>query len=195
MGLRSYSESGNRIETGRVNVTDFTLGRSNLHPEIAGGLYTNTMSAKHTELSEQLANWWRTQADFKTKKALAGFLKVHPDTVGEYFSGKSFPRWDIAGKLFELTNIRCLKPADVSTSPGPLEEESLSGRNPEAIAQEVRERLYPKGGRYAERSVVVSLQRTSCPFCSNEITRFCSCAYCGQHFVWANVPLEDSGPM
>ena len=84
------------------------------------------MSAKHKELSQQLATWWRAQTHFKTKKALAGFLKVHPDTVGEYFSGKSFPRWDVANKLFELTNIQCLKPADVSTAPGPLEEESLS---------------------------------------------------------------------
>lgn len=154
------------------------------------------MSAKHTELSEQLANWWRMQADFKTKKALAGFLKVHPDTVGEYFSGKSFPRWDVANRLFELTNIQSLKPdADVSAAPDiPKEEAALSGKGPEAMAGQPPERPYPKGGRYAERAVVISLQRTSCPFCSNEITRFCSCPYCGQHFVWANVPLEDREP-
>jgi hypothetical protein len=154
------------------------------------------MSGKHKELSEQLTAWWRAQTDFKTKKALAGFLKVHPDTLGEYFSGKSFPRWDIANKLFELTDIQYLKPdAGTSTVPDLLREESCSGKSPESTAGQLAGKFYPKGSRYAERSVVVSLQRTNCPFCSNEITRFCSCAYCGQHFVWANVPLEESKPM
>ena len=46
------------------------------------------------------------------------------------------------------------------------------------------------GGRHEERSVVISLQRASCPFCGHDITRFRRCAYCGQDFVWANVPLE-----
>ena len=70
----------------------------------------STMSAKHKELSEQLGTWWRTQTDFKTKKDLAGLLRVHSDTLGEYFSGRSFPRWDIACRLFELTDIECLRP-------------------------------------------------------------------------------------
>jgi len=154
------------------------------------------MSGKHKVLSEQLAAWWRAQTDFKTKKALAGFLKVHPDTLGDYFSGKSFPRWDIANKLFELTNIQCLKPdAGTSTVPDLLREESCSGKSPESTAGQPPGMLCPKGSRYAERSVVVSLQRMSCPFCSNEIARFRSCVYCGQQFVWANVPLEESKPM
>lgn len=155
------------------------------------------MAAKHEELSQQLTAWWRAQTDFKTKKALAGFLKVHPDTVGEYFSGKSFPRWVIANRLFVLTNIQCLKPdTDVSTVPDILKEEAtLSGKGPEVMAGQPSERLYPKGGRYAERSIVISFQRMNCPFCSNGIARFRSCPYCGQHFVWANVPLEDSEPM
>jgi len=154
------------------------------------------MSGKHKELSEQLATWWRTQTDFQTKKALAGFLKVHPDTIGEYFSGKKFPRWDIANRLFQLTNIQCLKPdADFSTAPDLLEEEPHSGQSPETMTGKQAGKFYPKGGRYAERSVVISLQRTICPFCLNEITRFRSCAYCGQHFVWAKVTLEESKAM
>jgi len=150
------------------------------------------MSTKHKELSEQLATWWRTQTDFKAKKALAGFLKVHPDTLGDYFSGKNFPRWDIANRLFELTNIEYLKPeVGVSTAPPDLlKEEGHVGKSPEAMAGQLPGKLHPKEGRYGERSIVISLQRTSCPFCAHEISALRSCGYCGQHFVWANVPLE-----
>ncbi len=49
-----------------------------------------------------------------------------------------------------------------------------------------------KGERYEERSVVVSLLRTTCPFCEHDVDRFRNCAYCGQQFVWANVPLDKS---
>lgn len=133
-------------------------------------------STKHEELSEQLATWWRTQTEFKTKKAMAGFLKVHPDTLGDYFSGRKFPRSDIADRLFELTNIKYLK--------GHLEKST------EAIARQLPRKLPQKGGRYEERSVVISLQRPNCPFCGHDIARFGSCVYCGQHFVRANIPLE-----
>lgn len=186
-------------------------------------------SAKHKELSEQLAAWWRTQTDFKTKKALAGSLKVHPDTLGDYFSGRKFPRSDIASRLYELTNIECLKrlepdvdssspseivPQEPSVAPllphlpgvaASIEEPQESGimessdrlreehhlaKGPEMIARQLPGELPQKGGRHGERSVVISLQRTSCPFCAHDIAKFRNCAYCGQHFVWANVPLE-----
>ena len=189
-------------------------------------------SAKHKELSEQLATWWRTQTDFKTKKALAGFLKVHPDTLGGYFSGKTFPMSDIANRLCELTNIRCLErdfdrdsssemvpqessprpmlphPPSVAASIGEpqesditcpsdqLKEELHLGKSPEVIAIQLpKEHPQKEGRRYGERSVVISLQRTSCPFCGHDIARFCRCVYCGQDFVWANVPLESGEPM
>ena len=189
------------------------------------------MPAKHEELSEQLTSWWRTQTDFKTKKALAGFLRVHPDTLGEYFSGKSFPRSDIANRLCELTNIECLKsdvdgnsstemasqesaaalllpnhPAVAASTEGPqepvmarsighLQEESHPEKSPEVITEQPPIGLPPKGGRYGERSVVISLQRAKCPFCAHDIVRFRSCAYCEQHFVWANIPLENGKPV
>jgi hypothetical protein len=179
-------------------------------------------SAKLKELSEQLATWWRTQTDFKTKKALAGFLKVHPDTLGDYFSGRNFPRSDIADRLCELTNIRCLKrdfdsdsssemlphPPGVTASIGEpqesditwpsdrLKEELHLEKSPEVIARQLPTELPQKEGRrYGERSVVISLQRTSCPFCGHDIARFRRCVYCGQDFVWANVPLESGEPM
>jgi len=187
--------------------------------------------AKHKELSEQLATWWRMQTDFKTKKALAGFLKVHPDTLGDYFAGRKFPRSDIANRLCELTNIRCLKrdfnsdpssemvsqessprpmlphPPGVAASIGEpqesditwpsdrLKEELHLGKIPESIARQPTRELPREGGRHGERSVVISLQRTSCPFCGHDIARFRRCAYCGQDFVWANVPLESEKPV
>jgi len=142
-------------------------------------------SAKHEELSKELTSWWRTQTEFKTKKALADFLKVHPDTLGDYFAGRRFPRSDIANRLGGLTNIGCLKhdfDSDLSSEVVP---------HPEVIARQPTRELPPKGWRNGERSVVISLQRAICPFCGHDITRFRRCAYCGQEFVWANVPLES----
>ena len=188
-------------------------------------------SEKHQELSEQLTTWWRKQTDFKTKKELAGLLKVHPDTLGDYFSGRKFPNPDIASRLYELTNIKCLKPDAGSNSSsemiqqkssassllphspgvtasikepqqlhvtgpsGPLKEERHSGKSPGVIARQPPRELPQKGGRRGERSVVISLQRTSCPFCAHDIARFRIFIYCGQEFVWANVPLEHGEPM
>jgi len=188
-------------------------------------------STKHKELSEQLASWWRTQTDFKTKKALAGFLKVHPDTLGDYFSGRKFPRSDIADRLRELTNIGFLKrdfnsdsssemvsqessprpmsphptgaaasieespESDITWPSDQLKEELNLGGIPEVVARRPTREIPQEEGRYGERSVVISLQRTSCPFCEHDIARFRCCAYCGQDFVWANVPLESEEPL
>ena len=188
-------------------------------------------SAKHKELSEQLTSWWRTQTEFKTKKALAGLLKVHPDTLGDYLSGRQFPKSDIANRLYEITDIKCLKPDvggnsftemvsqespaaplfpdthDVAASTGghqepvkarPIghnQEESRHEKNPEVITEQPPGGLPPQGERYGEKSVIISLQRTKCPFCAHDIARFRSCAYCGQHFVWANTPVENSEPL
>lgn len=142
-------------------------------------------SAKHKELSEELATWWPMQTQFKTKKALAAFLEVHPDTVGDYFSGRKFPRSDIANRLGGLTNISCLK-HDLNSG---ISSETVP--HPEVTARQPTKELPQEGCRHGERSVVISLQRKSCPFCEHDITRFRRCAYCGQDFVWANVPLES----
>jgi hypothetical protein len=141
------------------------------------------MPVNHEELPEQLTNWWRTQTDFKTKKELAGFLRIHPDTLGDYFSGRKFPRSDIAERLSGLTNIGCLKPDAASTS------------CPEVATDQPEMGLPREGWRNDERSVVISLQRTKCPYCANDVVRFHGCAHCGQHFVWANMPLENDEHM
>lgn len=180
-------------------------------------------SSKHKELSEQLTSWWSAQADFKTKRELADALKVHPDTLGDYFSGRKFPKPDIANRLCELTNIACLEPrsgpnllsgktlqessiilplppaADITSSieklperdvAGPSEEGFHSGEIPKVMVGKTRRESPKKGERYEEISIVISLQRTNCPFCAHDIDRFRGCVYCGQHFAWASVPIE-----
>jgi hypothetical protein len=186
-------------------------------------------SSKHKELSEQLTTWWSTQTDFKTKRGLADFLKVHPDTLGDYFSGRSFPKSDIANRLCELTNAACLKPhggadpllemapqespsmsllpaaagvaasvekpsqPDIAGVTGPSEEKYRLGEIHQLTAGLIPRESPKKGERYDEISVVISLQRTVCPFCAHDIARFGSCRYCGQHFTWANVPQQKDG--
>jgi hypothetical protein len=186
-------------------------------------------STKHKELSTQLTSWWRAQTDFKTKRALADFLKVHPDTVGDYFSGRVFPRSDIANRLFELTKIACLQPhiyaialsgmvpqdsspvallppapvvasiekppePDMSSTHGLAKDRFSSPKSPEAIPGQLPSEVLRRGERYPERSVIISLQRTTCPFCAHHVSSFRDCVYCGQHFVWANVPVERDKP-
>lgn len=185
-------------------------------------------SSKHQELSEQLATWWRTQTSFETKKALADFLQVHPDTLGDYFSGSKFPRSDIASRLWELTNIACLQPRTSGDSPSGMVPEASSAvmpavdvgasmdkpqgtessglspvpkqehrpsENAGATARQLPRELFKKGERQGERAVIISVQRTSCPLCAHDITKFGSCVYCGQHFVLANVPIEQDKPL
>jgi hypothetical protein len=142
-------------------------------------------SVKHKELLEELTTWWSIQTRFKTKKALAAFLGVHPDTVGDYFSGRRFPRSDIASRLGKLTDIGCLQHnPDSNLSPEMMP-------SPEVTVRQPTKETPREAWRHGERSVVISLQRRSCPFCEHDITRFRRCAYCGQEFVWANVPLES----
>ena len=63
----------------------------------------------------------------------------------------------------------------------------------EALARQLPRGLSKKGERYEDRAAVVSLLRTTCPFCEHDVDRFRNCAYCGQHLVWANVPVDTSG--
>ena len=185
--------------------------------------------SKHKELSDQLISWWRAQTDFKIKKELATYLSVHPDTLGEYFSGRNFPRSDIASRLYDLTKIPCLNPhsgaaslsemvkqdssspvpvllpppiiatsledspePDFSNAPGLSEHKYSSGKSLEAKPGQPSSKV-KNGERYGERSVVISFQRTTCPFCMKDVSGFCRCGYCGQSFVWANVPIGRNG--
>ncbi len=62
----------------------------------------------------------------------------------------------------------------------------------EVVVRQLPREFPKKGERDEGRSVVVSLLRTTCPFCERGVDEFRNCAYCGQRFVWANVPLDKS---
>ncbi len=160
------------------------------------------LGSKYKELSEQLAAWWRTQKGYATKRALAGSLKVHPDTLGDYFSGRKFPRPDIAVRLYELSHLECLRPEPAASrsntvSTGPEPAAAVVTRE-EPLPAEAAESALPPGEthrkrqRYQERAAIISLQRTTCPFCAHDITKYANCGYCQQHFVWANIPIEPN---
>ena len=65
----------------------------------------------------------------------------------------------------------------------------------ELMAGQLSREFPKKGERYEERSVVISLLRTKCPFCEHAVDKFRNCVYCGQHFAWANVPMENDKPL
>jgi hypothetical protein len=176
------------------------------------------------DLSEQLGTWWRTQTDFTTKKALAEFIKIHPDTLGDYFSGKRSPKSETAKRLYELTSIECLRqdlagnssskivskePSSTPTVPGrsnvdepiakPHATNNVGGHSNvskteglqlKGTERAIDEPISDKRKRELEDSVVISFQRNKCPFCGHDLTQFFNCANCGQHFVWANIPVE-----
>jgi len=161
----------------------------------------------------------------KHKELSDTYLSVHPDTLGEYFSGRKFPRSDIATRLYDLTKIQCLSPhsgaaslsemvkqnspspvpgllpqsiiatsledspePDFSNAPGLSQHKYSSEKSLEAKPGQPSSEV-KNGERYGERSVVISFQRTTCPFCMKDVSRFYSCGYCGQSLVWANVPI------
>ncbi len=143
----------------------------------------NHPSTRHKELSEELTSWWHAQDDFKTKKAMAGSLKVHPDTLGDYFRGRQFPKGEIANRLWEFTRLACLKPRNNSAPSAEINSKEVNSSEPSEPTE--------KSERYGERSVIISFQRANCPFCGQAIEEFRNCVGCGQHFVWANVPLSQ----
>lgn len=176
-----------------------------LLPERAG------QSARHVQLAQQLNSWWNSQSDYKTKKEFAAVLKVHPDTLGDYFSGRKFPKSDIAVRLCQLTDLPCLRaaPQPVQAShespviveplrsviPKPFEEKPAEAELQAPIESQVPSgvppvTLKPKAEPVKRPPMVISLQRTACPSCGNNISQFANCTGCGQHFIWANLPLE-----
>ena len=124
-----------------------------------------------------------------SKKQLALELGISINTLEKWW-GRREPSPEHA------TKIRQLLHEDTSTMI------TVSNKNPASTGKEtdsndVMARQFPSkfpknGERYKDRPTVVSLLRTTCPFCEHAIERFQHCTYCGQHFVWANVPLDKS---
>jgi transcriptional regulator with XRE-family HTH domain len=121
-----------------------------------------------------------------SKKQLALELGISINTLEKWW-GHREPSPEHA------TKIRQLLHEDTSTMITVSDENSAStGReidSDEVVARQLPREFPKQGERYEYRSAVVSLLRTTCPFCEHAVNRFQNCAYCGQHFVWANVPV------
>ena len=124
-----------------------------------------------------------------SKKQLALELGISINTFGKWWRDRE-PSPEHA------TKIRRLLHENDSTTMSISDNNSASpGR--ETASDEVVTRQLPRefpnqGERYEDRTAIVSLLRTTCPFCEHVVDRFQNCAYCGQHFVWANVLMDKS---
>ncbi len=124
-----------------------------------------------------------------SKKQLALELGISINTLGKWWRDRE-PSPEHA------TKIRQLLHEDTSTTMTISDKHSASpGRetdSDEVVTRQSTSKFPKQGERYEDRSTVVSLLRTTCPFCKHTVDRFQNCAYCGQHFVWANVPMDKS---
>ncbi len=120
-----------------------------------------------------------------SKKQLASELGVSINTLQKWWGNRE-PSQEHVVKIQELLSD------DISDTTA-ISDNSFDSVGREANDDEiVASQLIKQGERDKERSVVISLLRTTCPFCKNAIIRFRHCTYCGQHFVWANMPLSES---
>ena len=124
-----------------------------------------------------------------SKKQLALELGISINTLGKWW-GRREPSPEHATKIQQLLQESTSTTITISdnnyASPG---KETAST---EVVARQLPGVFPKQGERYKDRSAVVSLFRTVCPFCKHAVGRFQNCAYCGQHLVWANVPVDKS---
>ena len=144
-----------------------------------------------------------------SKKQLALELDISINTVEKWW-GRREPSPEHATKILQLLDEGTPVTMTISdkNSTSLVRETDIVGKvtesnreaadlaaglaSEEVVARQLPRELPEKGERYEDRSVVVSLLRATCPFCEHYIDRFRNCVYCGQHFVWANVPLDKS---
>ncbi len=121
-----------------------------------------------------------------TKKQLASELGISINTLAKWWRDrKPSPEHEtkIRQLLHENTSATMTISDNNSDSPG---RETASN---EVVVRKHRRKFPKQGERYEDRSAIVSLLRTKCPFCKHAVNRFQNCAYCEQHLVWANVPM------
>ena len=125
-----------------------------------------------------------------SKKQLALELGISINTLGKWWRDRE-PSPEHATKIRQLlheNNSTTITISDNnSASPG---RETDSD---EVVTRQLPTESPKQGERYENRTAIVSLLRTICPFCEHTVGRFQNCAYCGQHFVWANVPMILDG--
>ena len=142
-----------------------------------------------------LEKWWRRREPSPEHATKIRQL-LHEDTpvtmtISDKDSASPGRETDIVGKVTEEkqageANFRECREAPQSN----LEADGLA--SDEVVARQLPREFPKKAERDEDRPVVVSLLRTTCPFCEHDVEKFQNCAYCGQHFVWANVPLDKS---
>ncbi len=124
-----------------------------------------------------------------SKKQLALELGISINTLGKWW-GRREPSPEHVAKirqlLHESTSTTMTISDKNSASPG------RGTASDEVVTRQLPRKFSKQGERYEDRSAVVSLLRTICPFCEHAVDIFQNCAYCGQHFVWANVPTNKS---
>jgi len=123
-----------------------------------------------------------------TKKQLAERLDISINTVGKWWRDRD-PSAKYVAKIEQLllentASYATLSDTKASTTGGQKD------RGRKLVEQNPEESTDP-GNRFQENPVVISLLRTSRPFCSEALERYRSCRNCGQHFVWANVTLDQ----
>ena len=124
-----------------------------------------------------------------SKKQLALELGISINTLEKWW-GRREPSPEHATKIRQLLHENISTTMTISDkNAASLVRETASD---EVLARQLPREFPKQGEQYEDRSAIVSLLRTTCPFCEHAIDRFQNCAYCGQHFVWANVPMDKS---
>jgi transcriptional regulator with XRE-family HTH domain len=124
-----------------------------------------------------------------SKKQLALELGISINTLGKWWRGRE-PSTEHATKIRQL-----LHENNALTMTASVKYSASTGRetaSDEVVARQLPREFSKHGDQSEDRSVIVSLLRTICPFCAHTVNRFQNCAYCGQHLVWANVPIDKS---
>ncbi len=124
-----------------------------------------------------------------SKKQLASELGISINTLAKWWRDREpSPEHEIKIRqlLYENTSATMTISDKNSASPG------RETAGDEVATRQLRRKFPKQGEQYEDRSVVVSLLRTTCPFCKHAVKIFQNCAYCEQHFVWANVPMDKS---
>ncbi len=122
-----------------------------------------------------------------SKKRLALELGISINTLGKWW-GRREPSPEHATKIRQLlheNDSTTMTASDINSASPARETDSDV-----VVTRRLPRKFTKKGDRYEDKTVVVSLLRTTCPFCKHAVDRFQNCAYCGQHFVWANVPVD-----
>ena len=124
-----------------------------------------------------------------SKKQLALELGISIDTLRKWW-GRREPSPEHVTKIQQLlheNNSNTMTASDKNSASPARETDS------DVVVTRRLPRKFPKKGeRHEDRTAVVSFLRTICPFCKHAVDRFQNCAYCGQHLVWANVPVDKS---